>query len=153
MLITHIRQNFAAAFFPRLSEWSCASCLLALGFMLSKNPDLMSTSKTQAYQLMQLIATQATWAAVMKVFALIRLTILVVNGAWRRSPHLRSVSAFLTCFFWTQITLSFLPTFGFAFIFALWILLQDFANSVRAARDARIVDHAYAKGGTAGGQD
>lgn len=151
--MAHIRHSFADAFFPRLSEWSCASCLLALGFMLSANPELMLSSKTQAYQLLSMIANQSTWAAIMQGFAIVRLMILLVNGAWRKSPHLRSFSAFLTCFFWTQIMLSFLPTFGFAFILSLWILLQDITNSIRAARDARIVDHAYGKGGTEGGAD
>lgn len=153
MVIAHIRSNFAAAFFARTAEWSCASCLLALGFMLSSNPDLMSSSKTQAYQLLLMIGSQSTWAIIMKIFAAARLLILLINGAWRRSPHLRSISAFLTCFFWMQITLSFLPTFGFAFVGFLFFLIQDFVNSVRAARDARIVDLAYAKGGAAGGQD
>lgn len=153
LIFAHIRDNFANAFFPRLSEWAAAGCLLGVGLMLSANGDLMTSTKTQAYQLMLMIADQSTWASILKIFASLRLIILLINGAWRRSPHLRAISAFLTCYFWTQITLSFLPTFGFAFVFAAAFLCLDFVNSIRAARDARIVDNAYSKGAKTGGQD
>jgi hypothetical protein len=153
MFFTHVRDNFAAAFFPRLSEWFAAIMLMALGFMLSSNPDLMSSAKTGVYQLLLMIATQETWSMAMKLFAACRLVILLINGAWRRSPHLRSLSAFMTCFFWTQIALSAMQTFGYVFVFSAGILLLDFANSIRAARDARIIDHAYRKGGQEGGSN
>jgi hypothetical protein len=153
LIFAHIRDNFANAFFPRLSEWAAAGCLLGMGWMLSINSDLMASTKTQAYQLMLMIAEQSTWATFMLIFAAARLVILLINGAWRRSPHLRSISAFLTCFFWTQIVLSFLPTFGFAFVFSAAFLCLDFVNSIRAARDARIVDAAYSRGAQSGGQD
>lgn len=153
MIFAHIRDNFANAFFPRLSEWYCAAMLMGLGFILSANPDLMASSKTSAYQLLLMIASQETWSTVMKLFAAVRLLILLINGAWSRSPHLRSVSAFVTCFFWTQMALSFLPVMGLAFGMAAGLLALDFANSIRAARDARIIDHAVAKGRREGGQD
>jgi hypothetical protein len=152
-MIASVRHSFADAFFPRLSEWYTAGVLMALGVMLSSNPDLMASSKTSAYELMLLIANQDTWAWIMKGFAFFRLTVLFINGSWRRSPHLRSATAFLSLFFWTQITLSFAPIFGYAFVFACGHLVLDLANSIRAARDARIIDHAYGKGGTAGGQE
>ena len=153
MFITHVRDSFADAFFPRLSEWFAACMLMALGFMLSSNPDLMTTAKTSVYQLLLMIATQETWSMTMKLFASGRLLILLINGAWRRSPHLRSASAFVTCFFWTQIALSSMQTFGYVFTFSAGILLLDFVNSIRAARDARVVDLKYAEGRAAGGQD
>lgn len=151
VVFAHIRDSFADAFFPRLGEWWTAGLLLALGFVLTGNPDLMATSKSNAYQLMMMIASQSTWATVMKVFAAGRLIILVINGAWRRSPHFRAIGAFLTCFFWMQITLSVASTAGFLFIFSAGVLILDFANFIRAMRDARTVDHAYAgkkNGGT-----
>ncbi|TDK38770.1 hypothetical protein E2F50_01045 [Rhizobium deserti] len=106
VILTHIRDNFANAFFPRWSEWWAANLLMVLGFVLTSNPDLMASSKSNAYQLMLMIFTQETWSAVMKVFAFCRLLVLLINGAWRRSPHLRATGAFLSCFFWVQITLS-----------------------------------------------
>ena len=146
MMISHIRQNFAAAFFPRLSEWLASFVLMGTGWMLAANADLMANAKTQAYQLMLLIAPQATWSVVLLFFALCRLVVLLINGAWRRSPYLRAGMAFLSCFFWTQITLSFAPTFGFAFVLACGWLGMDMINIMRAMRDARTIDHAHARG-------
>lgn len=151
LVFAHIRTSFADAFFPRLSEWWLAGMLFGLGWMLSVNPDLMASGKTQAYQLMLMIFSQETWSWIMRTFAVMRLTILLINGAWRRSPHLRAFTAFLTMFFWTQIALSFAPTFGYAFVFSSGAVVLDFLNMVRAARDARTVDYAHAKGRAEGG--
>lgn len=140
------RQHLADAFFPRMSEWGAAGMLFALGWMLSANPDLMGGAKSNAYDLMLAMAHQDTWSKIMMGFGGIRLTILMINGYWRRSPHLRALTAFLSCFFWTQIVLSFAPTFGFVFIFACGYLAQDFATIIRAMRDARTVDDAHARG-------
>ncbi|TDK35187.1 hypothetical protein E2F50_13065 [Rhizobium deserti] len=144
VILTHIRDNFANAFFPRWSEWWAAGVLMALGFVLTSNPDLMASSKSNAYQLMLMIFTQETWSAVMKVFAACRLVVLLINGAWRRSPHLRATGAFLSCFFWVQITLSVAHTAGFLFVLAAGVLVLDFVNFIRALRDARIVDYTHA---------
>ncbi len=144
VFLTHIRDNFADAFFPRLSEWWAAGVLMALGYVLIANPDLMLSSKAGAYQLLLMICSQEAWADVMRVFALMRLVILLINGAWRRSPHLRAVGAFCSCFFWVQITLSVWHTAGFLFILAAGVFVLDFANFIRAMRDARTVDYIYA---------
>lgn len=144
LIIKHVRDNFAAAFFPRRSEWAAASVLLALGWMLSVNDTLMRSATTKAYSLLLLIASQQVWASTLIVFASIRLTILLINGAWRRSPHARGITAFLSCFFWTQMVLSFAPTLGYAFILASGWLVTDMLNILYAFRDARTVDHSYA---------
>jgi hypothetical protein len=144
IVLAHIRNNFANAFFPRLSEWWAASLLMWLGFVLSANPDLMASSKTSAYQMMLMIGDQDTWSWVMRAFAATRLFVLLINGALRRSPHLRAAGAVITCFFWMQITLSVAPTFGLLFGLAVGVLILDFANFIRAMRDARVVDYTYA---------
>lgn len=153
MVFAHIRDRFSDAFYPRLSEWFAAVLLMTIGWVLMMNADLMATAKTNTYQLMLLIATQETWSVIMRIFALARLIVLVVNGAWRRSPHLRAICALLTMFFWTQISLSAASTFGLLFAFAAAVLALEFFNMVRAARDARTVDYAHAKGGRAGGHE
>lgn len=152
-VFAHIRDNFEKAFFPRLSEWWAAALLMGVGWMLGSNPDLMDNQMTHAYDLMLMIAEQQKWAIIMKLFATARLFVLLINGAWRRSPHLRALCAILSCFFWTQIALSFAPIFGFAFMFAAGILALDFVNTIRAARDARTVDYGHARGRSSGGQN
>lgn len=144
IFIAHIRDNFANSFYPRWAEWWAAGLLMGCGFMLASNPDLMVTSKTGAYEMMLMIFDQQDWSWVMRGFAFCRLVILLINGAWRRSPHLRAAGAVLTCFFWLQITLSIASTFGLFFVMALGILVLDFVNFIRAMRDARVVDYSYA---------
>lgn len=150
MIIAHIRDNFAAAFFPRLSEWSAAFVLTGIGVMLSINDTLMEAAiaagNGRGYQLLLVIAPQSVWATAITIFGSVRLLILLVNGAWRRSPLGRAVAAFLSCFFWTQIVLSFAPTFGFAFVMACGWLGADMVNVMRAARDARTVNDALVRG-------
>ncbi len=150
MILAHFRHSFAAAFFPRLPEWAGAFVIFALGWMLSANPDRMTTGSGQGYRLMLSVAEQQTWSMVLVAFGLARLVILLINGAWRRSPWARALMAFASCFFWTQIVLSFAPTFGFAFILACGWLGMDLINVTRAMRDARTVDDAFARGEVSG---
>jgi hypothetical protein len=146
MVFAHIRDNFAAAFFPRLSEWACAFAIFGVGTVLHANADLMANARTDAYLLMLAIADQASWAKGLIGFGLFRLIVLLINGAWRRSPHLRSVMAILSCFPLWAIAWSFLPSFGIAMVFAWVFLGMDVINAVRAAGDAKTVDHAHARG-------
>lgn len=154
MIFGHIRENLAAAFFPRLSEWFAAFVLISIGTMLSVNTTLMETAIKggygQGYYLLLAVAPQGAWATAITVFGFGRLLILLVNGAWRRSPMGRAIAAFLSCFFWTQIVLSFAPTFGFAFVMACGWLGADMVNVMRAARDARTVSDALGRGKRSG---
>lgn len=151
-MIAHIRENFAAAFFPRLSEWIAASMLLAIGVMLLLNPDQLQTPGVRAYGLMLSIMDQESWSNSYIAFSMVRLVVLLVNGALRRSPHLRALSAFLSCLPWTLLVLSFSQTFGFAFIMACGWLAMDMVNILRAMRDARTVDEFYARSPGSGHQ-
>ena len=150
MIIAHIKDNFTAAFFPRWAEWAAAFVLLGIGMMLSVNTSLMVSSVAngygKGYELLLAIAGQSVWATTLTVFGSFRLAILLINGAWRRSPIARAVMAFLSCFFWTQLALSFQSTFGFAFVMACGWLLTDIVNILRASRDARTVNDVLARG-------
>ena len=150
LVLAHISQNFAKAFFPRRSEWAAAAVLLALGWMLSVHADLMADADSDGYKMMLMIAPQSVWSTVLIMFASARLLVLLINGTWRRSPHARGITAFLSCFFWTQIALSFAPTFGFAFILACGWLGTEMSNILYAFRDARTIDHTFAEQGKAG---
>lgn len=142
-LISHIRQNFVAAFLPRQSEWGSAVLTFVGGYLLDYNADLMTGSPTHAFDLMLAVADQPTWAFILKVFGSVRLVILLVNGAWRRSPYLRALMSLLAVLLWTQLALSFSATLGFAFLFACGWIGMDLISVMRAMGDARTVDDAY----------
>ncbi|MCO5083210.1 MAG: hypothetical protein M9955_16325 [Rhizobiaceae bacterium] len=144
MIIAHIRTSFAEAFFPRLSEWTPAGTIAFLGWILTVNPDLMFSTSSAAYDLMLSIASQPHWSLILMTLGAARLAVLLINGAWRRSPWARALMAFVSCFLWTQIMLSFLPVFGLAFGMSVGFLVTDVINVFRAMRDARTVDDAYA---------
>jgi hypothetical protein len=153
LVLKHIHDNFAEAFFPRRSEWVAATLLLVLGWMISVKVDLMAVA-TPAHGMAAFIAPQWVWSSCLIVFALARLIILLINGTWRRSPHARGITAFLSCFFWAQLTLYFIlsrdPLFAPFFILPGSWLVTDMLNIQYAFRDARTVDHLYAVRGKTG---
>lgn len=144
IVFTEMRDHFAAAFLPRRPEWAGAGLLLISGWILFANPNLMEGSKSTAFDLMLSIGTQVAWAKMLTVFGLIRFLVLAVNGFWRRSPHLRLLSALLSCFFWFFIALSYSATFGLAFGAFVIFLALEFSSIIVAGRDARIVDDKFA---------
>lgn len=144
------RDHFRDAFIPRRSEWAAASLLLLCGWVLYSNPDLMGTATGKAFDLLRATFTQNTWMRLLVVFGMARLLILAINGFWRRSPHLRALSAFLSCFFWWHIMLSYHATFGLAWAAYAVFLALEFSNMIVAARDARTVDDKYAVKSSAG---
>lgn len=140
VVFAHIRDSFAEAFFPRWAEWVSAGTLAFCGFILRANDTLMAGATTDAYKVLLAIATQSSWSVVLILFAMARIVVLFVNGAWRRSPHLRATMAFLACYWWTTVAMSMSTVFGLAFAFACGFLVLDIGNAYRAARDARTVD-------------
>lgn len=152
LILAHIRSNFAASFFPRMSEWAAAVAVFAVGVVLWSNPTLMQSTTTKAYGMMLMVAEQATWSKALMAFGGARLIVLAINGAWRRSPHARTVMAVLSCFPLYTIAMSFLPTQGIAMVLAFVVLGMDVVNAVRAAGDARTIDYAHAMRGMDGRQ-
>lgn len=141
------------AFLPRVSEWSAAATMFAIGMMLKSKMGLMTT-EFEGYRFLLQLFSQDTWAMLFLVGGTVRLIILGINGSWSRSPHARWIAAFLSCFLWSQVCMSFGPTgrvAGFGFIFALNMWIMDFVNVIRAVRDARYVDDELAKGAADGG--
>ncbi len=144
MILAHIRSNFAAAFFPRISEWVPAAVMILLGYLLSASPDLMTAEPVKpGYALLLLIGPQSFWVGVFYAFGVGRSIILLINGAWRRSPWARAACAALSMFLFGQIMASFSTVAGYAFALAAGFTAMDFINIFRAMRDARTVDDAY----------
>lgn len=147
MLLAHIKQNFRSSFYPRLSEWGNGLIIFSWGLILANNEGLML--RNEAFGNMLSIASQEVWASICFWLGGIRLIVLFINGAWRRSPHLRGIIAFLCLFIWFQIVLSFSTTFGTGMGTYPVLLIMELINVLRSFQDARLVDDVY-RGGTDG---
>lgn len=144
MILTHIRTRFADAFFPRLLEWQAGAVLFAGGVLMLMNADLMIMSPV-GYRRMLSIMSQEHWGYLAFTIGSVRMAVLVVNGAWRRSPHARALTAFLSCAIWFPLAMSFAAIAGWGMVFATGMLFGDLLNIVRTMRDARVVDDEYSR--------
>ncbi len=140
-MIIYARDGFADYLLSRTPEWIAASMVFTYGWVLATHPGLMQTH--WLFSQMQFLS-QPVWAWACVVVGLVRIVVLAINGCWRRSPHARMAAALVSCVLWFQIVLGLTDpnaTTGLA-VYPL-ILVMEFANIIRCARDARAVDDRY----------
>jgi vacuolar-type H+-ATPase subunit I/STV1 len=145
MIFQHATRSLRETFPVRASEWALSFMLFSWGAILLLNNDLFSLSPS--YHSFSEVMPEAAWGSVCLLVGSARLTFLFVNGLWRRSPHLRLLGAFVSCFFWFQITASFVFSGTWATGLAIYpfLFLLDVHNTLRAATDAAIIDKKYAE--------
>lgn len=145
MIVVRFQQTFPL----RIAEWLMSAVLISWGVILGLNSTVFAISPVMGELAHN--APQGYWAVGMLALGLVRFVMLVVNGAWRASPHLRAAGAFLTCFVWLQISFALartgIPNVGLAVY--PWFLLLDTYNVFRAMSDARVADD-RAKGANSG---
>lgn len=128
--------------FPiRVTDWLLSAILFSWGLtVLFLRPDVWALP---TYSGLASVASQFTWAAVAIAVGLARLGALFVNGAVRRSPHLRGLGAFVAIFIWVQLSLGlmFSDAAGASVAVYPWLAFADIFNVYRAARDARASDN------------
>jgi hypothetical protein len=136
MMIVKLTKTFPI----RVTEW------LLAGIMFSWSIVCWNLSahdwSSPIYSGLSRLAEQNTWAFFAFWIGAMRIAALTINGAWRPSPHLRAVGAFLACFMWLQISLGLMTSDIKATGLAVfpWLLLADIYNVFRASHDARISD-------------
>lgn len=140
MIWAHFTRSFRETFPTRASEWALGLMLFLWSVILSANPTLFADSAALAP--LADIVSQRTWAVLCLIVGGGRLIMLAINGAWRRSPHLRALAAFVSSFFWFEITVGLLEsgTFGTGLAIYPVLLALDIYNVLRAARDAGSAD-------------
>lgn len=145
MIWAHITKSLRETFPTRASEWALGVMLFLWAVVLSANPDLFA--KNPSFRPLAQIVDQQRWALLCLVVGGGRLLMLAVNGMWRRSPHLRALTAFISCFFWFQISLGFLQagTFGTGLAVYPVLFALDVYNALRAAGDAGSSDRIHSR--------
>lgn len=133
--------RFHHKFTTRATEWLFATFLVGWALLLFAVPSMFEGPVAAQFIALKATFNQQTWAFGCAVVGLTRLVALYINGSRRSTPYVRMLFAFLSCFFWYQISLglfvSGIPTTGWA-IYPV-ILLFEMYNVFRAASDARLV--------------
>lgn len=143
MTIKHLATSLRHSFEARASEWALSAVLFLWGVVLHQNPTHFETNP--AFSGAAMMASQLTWELGCLVVGGGRLLILGMNGTVRRSPHLRALMAFVSCFFWMQVSLGILMSGVGSTGLAVYpiLLLLDSYNVIRASREAGTLDHVY----------
>lgn len=127
--------------FPlRITDWLLSAIMLSWGLtLIAVDPQVWALP---TFSGLNWIASQLACAAVATVIGLARIAALIVNGAIRRSPHLRLIGAFLSIFIWVQLSLGVLYSelVGPGIAIFPWLAIADLFNVYRAAEDARASD-------------
>lgn len=145
MLSDHTRKMIDH--FPtRASEWATSLILFGWATLTYLTN---GKSMTGAYDAMTNVMDATTWAAMFMILSGIRIMLLIINGALKRSPHLRSAFSFLSCFAWFQITMAFSSTEMLTNDLAAYpvLLALDFYNAYRIAIEARLADEGLKRNG------
>lgn len=123
----------------RLSEWLLAAIMTTWGVVLLLPEATFQTNPV--YTGLARFAPENAWGLVALALGTLRLFALFVNGNWRRSPHLRSTLAFLSCFVWFQIVIGLLQVRASTGLAVYpWFFILDVYCVYRASSDARESD-------------
>jgi hypothetical protein len=136
MMIVKLQKTFPI----RVMEWLLAGIMFSWSIVCWQLTPAEWSSPI--YSGLARFADANTWAFFAFWLGAMRLAALTINGAWRPSPHLRAVGAFLACFMWLQISLGMITADIRALGIAVfpWLLLADIYNVFRASHDARVSD-------------
>jgi hypothetical protein len=145
MILAHFTQSLRQTFPTRASEWALGLTLFLWSGVLTFNEDLFLINPS--FVALSRVAPQPTWAILCMMVGGGRLMMLLVNGAWRRSPHLRAFAAFLSCFFWFEISVGLWQSspYGIGTGLAVYpvLFLLDVYNVFRASGDAGASDRSH----------
>lgn len=141
MFLAHLSHSLRETFPARASEWALAAILFNWSVILFLMPDLFST--VDAFAALARLMPQPTFAGMCGLVGFGRLVSLAINGAWRRSPHLRAFGAFLGTGVWFMISIGIIRSGSGATGLGVYPVLMflDSFNVIRAAGEAGLSDH------------
>lgn len=125
----------------RLTDWLLSAILFSWGMALfAVNPQVWTLPPFSGLRAWE--SSQVVWASAATGIGAVRLALLFINGALRRSPHLRAIGAFLSVFVWVQLSfgIMFGDVIGPGIAIFPWLALTDVFNVYRAMGDARCSD-------------
>ncbi|VVT32946.1 conserved membrane hypothetical protein [Rhizobium sp. EC-SD404] len=146
MILLHVQRSLKDSVYARGTEWLLAIALMMWGPILWNNPELFALPQ---YSQFESLMSQETWAWTCFLLGAGRIGVLLWNGAYRRTPHMRVLLSLVSMIFWYQISISFwmsnmITATSPSTWLAAWpvFCMFEFINIGRAARDAKIADEA-----------
>ncbi|WP_103728935.1 hypothetical protein [Novosphingobium sp. HII-3] len=131
--------RFPSHFPVRATEWMLAGMKTTMGIgFLSPIPFF----DNPAMRGLAAIGSQESWGIVAFVAGVVHLTMLYINGTWRRSPHWRGACSLFGMMFWVQILIGFAgsPVATSAWLMYPWLIIFSARNVWVAWTDARLSD-------------
>lgn len=134
MIVVHSFRSLQETFEARASEWALTGVLISLSIVFLVEGDMFSRNTFDG--LRSILDSHYGWSAILAVVGLTRLSVLVVNGYYWRTPHLRSLTAFLSAGIWFLFCAGFARHGSIMVAVAPWIFLLDAYNAKRAGHEA-----------------
>jgi hypothetical protein len=139
MMVIKLQQHFPL----RVTDWLLGGIVTTWGLVCLYLP--ASSWDQPIYSGLRHLADQETWGLFAVIVGVARMVALFINGAVRRTPHIRGMGAFVTMFLWLQLSLAMfnaeISTIGVAIY--PWLFIADIYNVYRASQDARDSDLRY----------
>lgn len=121
-------------FEARASEWALTGMVISLSLVFILNTDLIESPNF--IRLRSISDNSIWWAAICFVVGISRLTVLLINGSYWRTPHLRALTAFLSLWIWFLFIVGFVRNGSLMAAIMPWIFILDAYNAKRSAREA-----------------
>lgn len=125
-----LRETFEA----RASEWMLTGATISLAIVFFANEEMFMREAFQG--LRDISENRLMWATAFAVIGVIRLTVLIINGAYWRTPHFRSATAFLSTGIWFMLCVGFARNGSVLIALVPWIFFLDAYNTRRTAKEA-----------------
>lgn len=138
--LIRVVRDVADHFQVRASEWALGSMLALWGWVLLLPSETFSISSS--FDMLLRVMPENAWGLACLIVGLARVVVLFINGAWRRSPHMRALAALFSCFFWFQISLSIIVGGKASPGLAIYpvLMLLDIFHVFRCVAKARVSD-------------
>lgn len=142
MLLIGLKDHFPA----RISEWFNGAILTCWGAFLLLHPNLFSQPELGSlWSRMDSMVwidynAESVWGICAFTVGLLRLCALFINGAWSRTPLLRLITAAISAFVWTQVTIGLLAVPNTGLVVYPWLVVIDLVAAYRAGRDVALAE-------------
>lgn len=133
MILLHSWTSLQTTFPTRANEWFMGFAMAGIGFVFLMNGGLFAAYPGPLGGLAR-FADQETWSGICLAAGLARLAALMINGLWWRSPLVRCIAAFVSCFIWWQLSAGLVANIGIASVFMPLCFVFDAYNAIRCGR-------------------